>query len=191
MEEREYIVTSTGLVSIKTGELIDPKDYIKENLDCARELLLEANKTARDHDIKFKARIVNDKERIYLLTNVKEGFDFRKIMYVSVQGLFKNKLSIYSKAFIGQFTAYLSFPDNLIKIDKRCPSIEDFAELMGVGKNKIYEILKELEKFEVVKREKNGKGILVYFNPYLYSVGLVDLETVKLFMGSIYNIRET
>jgi hypothetical protein len=191
MKEREYIVTGVGLVDSETGELIDPKDYIKENLDCARDSIFNANQAASKYDINFRVRILRQRDRAYLVTNVKKDFDFQKIMQVSVQALFDNKMSIYSKAFIGQFTPFLYFPDNYVKVGKNFPSIEEYSKLMGVGKNKIYEVLNELEKFEVVKRGKGGQGILVYFNPYLYSVGLVDMDTVKMFAGSIYNIRES
>lgn len=65
---------------------------------------------------------------------------------------------------------------------------KEVCELVGVGKTKLYEIYKELEKYHVIKRMKLHNGTVIYFNPFLYSCGgLIDIETYNLFKDTGYN----
>ena len=98
------------------------------------------------------------------------------------------KLTLYSLAFISKFMGHVNFPENLLMIDHECPTIEELAELMGCKRNKMSEILKELEYYDVIKKIKVGNKNYIYFNPQLISSGKkINSETYSLFRDSIFN----
>lgn len=52
----------------------------------------------------------------------------------------------------------------------------------------MYNILKELEMHDIIKRVKANSSNIIYFNPFLYaSGGIVHNDTFKLFEESIFN----
>lgn len=72
-------------------------------------------------------------------------------------------------------------------IDGECPSIEKLCEVFDVKKTKLYETLKELEQYEIIKRKKINGKLVIYINPFLHSTGLVHEDTYKMFKDSGYN----
>lgn len=181
------IITENNIVYEDTGELIDPQKYISENCQWAKQSIENATKIAGIFKIPFNAKLVTYRHSNYVYANVKTKYLFQKTFQESAQELFKQKLSIYSKAFIGQFIPFLAFPQNYITVNGSNPTVNEFAELMGVNRKKMYDVLNQLEQLEVIKRVKRGKNNIVYVNPYLYSSGAdVELDTLLMFTGSIY-----
>jgi hypothetical protein len=97
-------------------------------------------------------------------------------------------LSIHALAFIAMFSAYIYFPKNHLIVDSQNPNIDKLCEMLKVKKSKMFEILKELENKYIIKRVKNGKDLIIYFNPFLFcSGGVAHKDTYELFKFNPYN----
>jgi len=189
-EEIEYLLTKRGIENTTTGELIEPDDYIKHNLENAKQLILDARTVAIEFEKPFNVKIVDRKSsnpglRVPIKHNNK--YHFQKVFQSCAQYLFTQNLKMSTKAFIAQFINYINYPYNYIEINDKNPTIKELSEIMKVKMDKIYEILKELGYHDVIKRIKSGKNNLIYFNPYIYCGGKeVVFETAVLFRNSIY-----
>ena len=180
------IESSTGEVIMSNDELKDiiiqrQKDEFKKGREILQSLGL---------DQEYNLIKINKEETDTIL--VKKGYDFNRIFRVEMRNVMNNKLfelSLGAKAFIGQFTPFITFPENSIIVDGNRPTINDYMNLMGIGKSKLYSIFKELEKYEIIKRVNLGTKLIIYFNPYLYSCGYVNRETCELFKDSTYAVE--
>lgn len=172
-----------------TGELLDLND-VKEVI--VKDLLKHAEtelKLLSDLGLVSGVKIVRDNGgEPYPVIPLKEGFEFNKILRGDVNFVFENsELSNDSFAFIGRFTACLHFPSNSILLNGIHPTQDELAKAMRVGRTTINKALKELEFYDVIKRVKVNGKIYIYFNPFLYSVGLISIDTYKIFRDSIHN----
>lgn len=184
-----YTFENGNIVQVSTGEIVDLKEIksaFEKNL-C--DEFIKTHQTALKAGIELNIRLVKDKRgQQYFTTNVKENFHFVKVFKVDVRdALETHNLSIFARGFLYTCLAYLHFPSNTLNINGQSPTNELLCEKLNVGKTKLYEIYKELEKYEIIKRKKINGQMVIYLNPFLHSCGLVDIETYNLFETSVYN----
>jgi hypothetical protein len=193
VNENDYKVLENGLFAIiSTGEIINPKDLINANINKSKESLDNAREIAREFDIPLDAKIVRHKNVEYHVATVKPKFKFNKIFESSLQGIFDDKkLDVYSLAFLGRFTPYIVYPQNYLIVENDFPTVVKLAEILGIKRNKMEKVLKELEYYEIIKRVKKGVQNWIYFNPFLYaSGGVIEITTVRLFEKSLYSTNQ-
>lgn len=190
MENIKYIVDDDGQFNdLDTGEIIDNKELIKAKknklnadfITTAQELI----ELGSNEDI----RIVKYKGVNYPCTTIKQNYTFGKVFRVAIREIMRDgKLSLNARAFIATFEPYISFPYNNIIINSQYPNQKDIESMLGLKRASIYNILKELEMHDIIKRVKANNSNVIYFNPFLYaSGGIVHSDTFKLFEESIFN----
>jgi hypothetical protein len=190
MNEKYMYTEENQLIDISTGEIIENENQIvKIHQNHLYEEVIKSNEALVKIGKNIGMRIVKDRKgNIYNSYNVKEGYHFVKAFKVDIRDMLEtNKLSIISRGFIYTCLAYIHFPTNTLVIDGETPTNERICEKFGLGKTKLFEVYKELEKLEVIKRKKFNGQTIIYINPFLHSSGLVDTETYNLFKDSIYN----
>lgn len=188
--QNRYIYNEDGqLIDVDTGEIINKKGLIKAHENYLYEQFSKVNSELIDIGENLNIRIVKDRRgNEYHSYNVKEGFHFVKIFKVDVRDMLeRSKMSIISRGFIYSCLAYIHFPTNTLIFEGQTPTNEQICEKFMVGKTKLYEVFKELEKLEVIKRKKVNGQTVIFINPFLHSSGLVDVETYNLFKNSVYN----
>jgi hypothetical protein len=177
------------IVDLKTGEIVD-LEQIKQAIEISLyDKYIESAQTLIELNQDVNFRLVTAKNgESYSCVNVKEGYHFVKVFKVDVRRMLETfKPSHYARSFIYTFLSYVHFPTNSIVIDGECPSIEKLCEVFDVKKTKLYETLKELEQYEIIKRKKINGKLVIYINPFLHSTGLVHEDTYKMFKDSGYN----
>lgn len=194
MENKEvkdkYFYNEDGqLIDVETGEIINTKEIVKAHQQHLYKEFCKSNSNLIDIGENLEIRVVKDKRgNEYQSVNVKEGFHFMKLFKVDVRDMLeKSKMSIISRGFIYSCLAYVHFPTNTLIFDGQTPTTEQICERFMIGKTKVFEVYKELEKLEVIKRQKINGQMVIYINPFLHSSGLVDSNTYNLFKNSIYN----
>jgi len=157
-------------------------DLMKDNTQEIAETIVEV-------DGKMDYRMVNARNgESYSVINVKEDYEFTKVFKVDVRKLLEMpKLSPYAKAFMHDAMSYMNYPTNTLVYKSKTPSIEKLCELMDLKRAKMYQVLKELEEKDVIQRHKLDGKLTIFVNPYLYSCGLVCVNTCEMFKDSIYN----
>lgn len=190
LDNNQYEFIDGQLIDISTGEIISIEE-IKESLE--NDIV---NKFNDFHQGLSMINLENNLRLIkarngekYKCIRIKEKYLFTKVFRTDVRNMFDiSKLSIFSKGFIATFQPYLYFPTNTVVVNGKHPNIEEICELVGIKKTKLYEVFKELESNNVIKRENVHGGLTIYFNPFLYSCGgIVDIETYNKFRNSLYN----
>lgn len=177
------------VVDKETGEIIN----YDEILEAQQEHIVEEYTQMKTECFLLqkdaKIRIVKYQGVKHPCVTIKKDYTFNKIFRGDMKVLLKeNKLSIHALAFIGMFEHYISFTRNNLIIDCENPSIEKLCEMLGIKRSKMFEILKELEEKHIIKRTKNGKDLIIYFNPFLFCAGgLVHQDTYELFKFNPYN----
>jgi hypothetical protein len=189
-EINNYVYNDDGqLIDITTAEIINKKNIVKAYQKHILNEVEKVNSELIDIGENIGIRIVKDRRgNEYHSYNVKEGFHFVKVFKVDVRDMLESsKMSIISRGFIYSCIAYLHFPTNTIIFNGETPTNEMICEKFMIGKTKLYEVYKELEKYEVIKRKKINGQTVIFMNPFLHSSGLVDVETYNLFKDSVYN----
>lgn len=184
-----YKIIDNQIIDISTGEIISKKDIIqahKEHLFEDFQLMMEDSFELNEN---VDIRIIKCRGASYNCTSIKEKYTFNKQFRGDLKVLYSDvNLSVYAHGFISRFSPFLDFPYNNIIIDNKNPSVETLYEMLNVKKTKMFEILKELEKNDVIKRVRQAKEIVIYFNPFLICSGaMVHCDTYKLFENSVFN----
>lgn len=100
----------------------------------------------------------------------------------------KKKIGKWELAFILRSLQFLDYPSNQLIINNMPPTIDELAVMMGCKANKISEILRNLEYFDVIKKRKAGRNVFIYLNPFFSNSGIdTTKETYYMFSDSIYN----
>lgn len=185
----QYMNHGNQIYDVSTGEIIDIDQISKAKNNQILELYVQNIERLLKIDGDIEYKLVKNKQGETLpVVNVKENYEFMKVFKVDLRGLLETvKLSLSAKGFLFHMSAYLHFPTNTIVCDGKSPSIKDLCEMLEVKQTKLYEILKELESKDIIKREKINGSLVIYFNPFLLSCGYVDFETYKMFRKSNYN----
>ena len=174
----------------ETGEVFTQKRLIEINDKKAFEANTNYIKNTIEHDLdrNYKMNKVSEKESTKM--TVKEGYKFNMIHRTDMKELFlSDVLSNQDKQFIGVLSPFISFPDNCIKINNEYLTLEQLGKFVGISKNMITKVIKNLEVNELIKVVKGGKNPpVIYFNPFLISAGReVERDTYMMFAKSIYN----
>jgi hypothetical protein len=188
--ENKYEIDKNGvLYDTDTGEVINKKEIKKAyQAELARQLL-EHEMELNEINEHMGLRLVQDKRgNDFHVLNVKEGFHFVKVFKVALREVLSvSKLSKAAKSAYLDFEAYTNFPTNTVIVNGETPSTEVLCELLELKKSRLYDVLKELETADLVKRKKINGQLVIYINPYIYCCGLVDHDTLEIFKDSSYN----
>nr|WP_156736285.1 hypothetical protein [Mycobacterium sp. E3298] len=189
MLEDKYGKHGEQFYDVETGKIVELDELSKAINESIQEEYAKGVSYLVSLGMKIPLRLVKARNgESYNIINIKERFHFTKIFKTDVRFVLDEfKLSVYSRAFLYSLLPYLYFPTNTVIIDGKNPEIDDLMKLVGIGKSKIYEVMNELENLNIIKREKVNGKLIIYFNPFLHSCGLVDTETYKLFENSIFN----
>lgn len=177
------------VVDKETGEIIN----YDEILEAQQEQIINDYTQMKNEcillDKDLFIRIVKFQGIKHPCVTIKKDYTFNKVFRGDMKMMLKeNKLSIHALAFIGMFENYVVFTRNNLVVDCENPSIEKLCEMLGVKRSKMFEILKELEEKYIIKRVKNGKDLIIYFNPFLFCAGgYVHKDTYELFKFNPYN----
>lgn len=191
MMNESYVLNDEGkCIDVSTGEVVNIQKIIQLKQKQA-ELDFQKVQTeilalgGTDKDVK----IVKYKGKENECVTIKENYEFGKVFRVDLRDIVGNaNLSIYAKGFITTFEPYINFPTNSIVIDLKTPTQEEMQDRLGVKKSKMFQILKELENNDIIKKVKINGQTIIYFNPFLYCCGkYVHQDTYELFKDSIYN----
>lgn len=187
--DNKYGLYDSQIYDIETGQIVDKEEIKKALQQDVYDKFINNYQDTVDLGIDLDLKLVKDKKgNTHQAVNVKEKFHFVKVFKVDVRDILQScDISIFSRGFLYTSLAYLNFPTNTLIIDGETPSNEVICEKFGLGKTKLYEVYKELEKADVIKRKKINGQPIIYFNPFLHSCGLVDKDTYKLFEDSLYN----
>lgn len=166
----------------------DEEDYIQQGKELVRK--------SEELQIPLKGKYIRKKASKKTLERVKSrDTSYISFYQVELLSLFDDaakseahKIGKWELAFLTRFIGYLEFPSNRLIIDGFFPSVEELCSLMGCKENKLYEILRNLEYFEIIKKQKSGRQSLIYFNPYIISTGIsVNKATCEMFKGTMFN----
>ena len=102
-------------------------------------------------------------------TEIYPGNYSRMFRANTARALDESNLSVYALAFLKRFEGYITNKYNAIKIDNKYPTIKILANKLQVKPTKMSYILNELEEKGFRKRDRDGRNIIIYFNPYLFS----------------------
>lgn len=163
-------VKKAAIVSIETGEIIDAlyegdKIKRKESLD-----YLEEKKKKEEQTQEWKI------ENFYM-GNIEE---IRKWM---------EDLSTIEKAFLFSVVPYISYDDcHLMYANKKDIGTEDLVKISGLSRAKTYEVIKTLNKKDILYRGKNSNSRQFFINPWLFCKGN-RINKVLRTMFNNYKIR--
>jgi len=181
MEENQFIDMTSGEMYNKSELIKLLQEGQKNKFKDTNEILIALGELPSN-------LVINSRE--YEVVSIKKSYQFNKIFRVEVREIMlrkENKLSLYARATVATLECFISFPSNCVTINGAIPSRETLCELVGVGKSKMYEILNELEHNEIIKRQKENGGTVIYFNPFLYCSGkVVSKTTYDMFKDSMY-----
>lgn len=182
-------IVDEQIIDVSTGEIIPKKDIInaqKEHLYEEFQIMMEDSFILEE---KVDIRIIKVRNLTYNCVAIKERYTFNKVFRGDLKMLYDDiKLSIYAHGFISRFIPLLNFPFNNIIVNNQIPTVETLSEMLNIKRSKMFEILKELEQSDIIKRCKDGKNTVIYFNPFLFCGGLmVHYDTYKLFENSVFN----
>lgn len=144
---------------------------------------------AKNLGLSIQIKIQKYKGKSYNCINIKNNCTFGKVFRVNIRELVENSnMSDKCWTFISKTEPYIHFPTNAVAINSANPTLKQLENLIGFGRTKLYDTLKELEENEVIKKIKNNGDIIIYYNPFLYCSGKsILVETYDMFKDSKYN----
>jgi hypothetical protein len=185
----KYGIDNGQIYEIETGRIVTSKEVRREYEHHVYDQFMTSAQDLINIGEKISFKMVKDRRgNEYQSRNVKEGFHFVKVFKVDMREMLEvNQVSIFSRGFLYSCLAYLQFPTNTLVLDGESPTNEKICEKFKIGKTKLYEVYKELEKLDVIRREKVNGQMVIYLNPFLHSCGLVDKNTYDKFKDTQYN----
>lgn len=187
--ENEYVLEKGQIIEVETGQIVNKNElkrsYREEILNSLVNSKIKLEQLGETLDI----RIIQDRQgNNHSVLNVKERYHFVKVFKVDIRGILEEcELSIFARGFLYSCLAYLNFPTNTLLINGETPTNEILCEKFKIGKTKLYDVYKELENADILKRKKINGQMIIYLKPFLHSCGLVDSETYDIFKSSLYN----
>jgi hypothetical protein len=186
-----YLIHNEQILDSQTGELLTEEDFHGIFSEELSNKISEYKKACRDIGELPQLGINKLQGVVYAVVPIKNKHKFNKVFEVDMRELIlKGKtLTTNEFAFIGCFTSFITFPTNEIKVNNEYLTFEEIGKMIGIGKNAVSTMLKNLEKNEVIKIVKRHKlPPIIYFNPFLNCGGkVVEYETYMLFRDSIFN----
>lgn len=185
-----YVIQEDGkVVDSTTGEVMNKKEIKKILRDDVSDYALENEIEMQKLGETLGLQIVTDKRGSkHSVLKVKGDYEFVKVFKVALrEALSTNTLSKSAKSAFLDFQSQTSFPTNTIIRNGQTPTTEQLCEWLDLKKSSLYNVLKELEDCEFIRRMKiNGQSV-IYVNPFIFCCGLVDYQTIELFEFSKYN----
>jgi len=101
--------------------------------------------------------------------------------------LIMNKtLDIFEKGFMFTIQPFVEFKTNCVIIEGEFPTVEYLAELAGMSPRKANDIIKSLEKKNLIKRYKDGLHKKIFVNPHYMCAGaIIEGEIPSYFVSEI------
>jgi hypothetical protein len=170
---------SEQIVDVPTGEILSEDFELLKRSKQNLKLIYEHVKKAyadNGESIGLELRILKGIQ--YIVVSPKTKCPFNQMYQDDLKKIFESKkLTIFTLAYLARFTPYIKFPENFLVIENHIPNQDELAESLSVRRNKIAEAEKELEYHEIIKKVKSGNNRIVYFNPFLYTAGLVVCQS--------------
>ena len=137
-----------------------------------------------------KIKNKGDKEKVE--TSCIAWKDTKKDLFIKVyrgEGveLIMNKtLDIFEKGFMFTIQPFVEFKTNCVIINGEFPTVEYLADLAGMSLRKANDIIKSLEKKNLIKRYKDGLHKKIFVNPnYMCAGAKLEGEIPSYFMSEI------
>jgi hypothetical protein len=186
-----YLIHNEQILDSETGELITEEQFHNLFSDDINNKLIDYKKACKEVGQMPQIGISKLQGSVYTVVPIKNKHKFNKVFEVDMRELILKGKSLTTNefAFIGCFTSFITFPTNEIKVNNEYLTFEEIGKMIGIGKNAVSTMLKNLEKNEVIKVVKRHKlPPIIYFNPFLNCSGkVVEYDTYMLFRDSIFN----
>ena len=183
-------------VYLLTGESFNNLEYLGA---VKREIEEAQLKGFHDHSSLLKKfgiegyrKIQNKGDKSKVETTCIAWKDTKKDLFIKVyrgEGveLIMNKtLDIFEKGFMFTIQPFVEFKTNCVIIDGEFPTVEYLAELAGTSPRKANDIIKSLEKKNLIKRYKDGLHKKIFVNPnYMCAGSIIEGEIPSYFMSEI------
>ena len=113
-------------------------------------------------------------------------FDERinSISVSNMKDLFLNEgISSQDRQFIGTLSPFIKYPNNDILVFNEYLTLENLGKFIGISKNIITKVVKNLQELNVINVVSGGKNPpTIYFNPNLISSGeCISCSTIEMF----------
>lgn len=143
--------------------------YIKYGLIDNRRIINKKSKKLRNETcIPWK-----NNDELFIKIYRKEG----------VQMIEDRILDAHEKAFIFTIIPYVEFKTNCIIVDGEYPTLEELAKMVGLSNRKINDVVKSLEKKNLIKRYKDGLYKKIFVNPeYMCAGSIIEGEVPSYFI---------
>lgn len=177
----KFITNDGEIITLKKIKEIREKEIIKHVSDEISDIESLGLKS----DLIIKKRYYGIERNV---VNVKEGFNFTKVFYPSLQWILKNmKLSAREHSMLLVCISFLNFGEGAVVINGSYPTIEEIGELIGIKERTTRDIINSLEdKLLIITNIHNNRRV-IYPDPFLFCRGLVDICTLKMFSDSPFN----
>lgn len=185
----KYGINGQTIYDKFTGEVVDIQELITIKTENAINEFHTTLSEIRDLGGNDLYQIVKYKNREYNCIEIKREYEFNKEFRVELRDLMLSKsLSKNARMFIGTLTPFISFPSNVVIIKGTNPTYEVLMDILDISRPVLLQTLTELEKQQIIKRNKVNGQNLIYFNCFLYSGGkCVEKSCYELFKDSAYN----
>jgi len=183
-------------VYLLTGESFNNLEYlgaVKREIENAQlKDFHEHSKLLRKYGIDVNRKIKNKGDKTPIETTCIAWKDTKKDLFIKVyrgEGveLIMNKtLDIFEKGFMFTIQSFVEFRTNCVIIDREFPTVEYLAELAGMSPRKANDIIKSLEKKNIIKRYKDGLHKKIFVNPHYMCAGaIIEGEIPSYFVSEI------
>lgn len=186
-DDLEYIKKDNSVVDMTTGEIIEDNKVISKAIDGYEKQ--ERRDKAKKKELKRKIGKVDKKETHDM--NWKSG---NKVQFIKIYRTEKREylklieLSPHAGLFLYCMETYIEMETNRIaKPDKGNFTNKELEELTGLSRDKLKDVLNELEEKLFIVRTGQRQSREIYYNPYLSCAGNeILLSTIKLFDDAGY-----
>lgn len=183
-------------VYLSTGESFNNFEYLgaikREIEDIQLKDFHDHTALLRKFGIESFRKIKNKGDKDKLETSCIAWKDTKKDLFIKVyrgEGveLIMNKtLDIFEKGFMFTIQPFVEFKTNCVIIDGEFPKVEYLAELAGMSPRKANDIIKSLEKKNIIRRYKDGLHKKIFVNPhYMCGGAIIEGEIPSFFISEI------
>lgn len=163
----KYAYYDDTLYDVETGEIISKEEIKKANDKRLIDLYLQYKQEAHNLGVGADLILFKYKGNTYPVVKINSNKLFMKVFRMNVRDLIENgNLSKNAKSFIACMQPYIYFPCNYIVYKCDNPTTEELIKMFDMGRSTLFDVLKELEEKEVIKRVKRGGQTIIYVNPF-------------------------
>lgn len=188
---------------IETGELhndLQRKGIIKSILDNDQiKNFHENGDLYLKYDVPNDRKVINKKNKKNPETTlIPWKDDPKKDLFIKVyrgegvELIMNQILDIFEKGFMFTIQSFVEYKTNCIIIDGDFPTVEYLAELSGMSPRKANDIVKSLEKKNIIKRYKDGLHKKIFVNPHYMCAGSkIEGEIPSFFIVQIEDVDDS